>query len=65
MGHRLIVKCKRCGAEITYKLRTENPVPKNVTGETPRPVMLRQSLECSLCKSNAEYTRQDLQFRSA
>jgi hypothetical protein len=65
MGHGWIVKCKKCGADITYKFGAEHHVPETVIGEPPKPMMLRQTLKCSICKTDAEYTRQDLQFRLA
>lgn len=64
MGHRWIVKCNNCGAEITFHVG-EEPLNDVQTALPTKPVMMRQSLKCSLCGTLAEYTRQDLLFRSA
>ena len=64
MGHRWIVKCSKCGAEITFHIGHES-VNDMQTAAPTKPVMMRQSLKCRLCGTIAEYTRQDLQFRSA
>ena len=64
MGYRWIVKCNNCGAEITFQLSDRNP-PDMETMPPTKPVMMRQSLKCRLCGAMDEYTRQDLQFRSA
>lgn len=58
MGYRWIVKCKRCGADITFQLMEEQHLEAN-----PPKIMMRQVLKCSICRSEVEYERQDLQFR--
>lgn len=69
MGYRWIVKCKRCSADITFKIvdghHPHATVDHPQSDEPPRPVMMRQALQCALCRTIAEYMRQDLQFRSA
>ena len=32
MGHRWIVKCKKCGADITYKFGAEHHGPETAIG---------------------------------
>lgn len=62
MGYRWIVNCKYCGAEITFQIVDEQH-PREV--QPPKPVMMKQALKCSLCKTIADYARQDLHCRSA
>lgn len=61
MSHRWIVKCKRCGADITVKIVDDQHT--RVMAEPPKPVMMRQELQCALCGNRADYERQDLTFR--
>ena len=71
MGYRWIVRCKNCGAEITFRIVDEQHPRETVNNMAsvppPKPVMKNssQALKCSLCKVIADYTRQELQFRSA
>lgn len=69
MGYRWIVKCKHCGADITFRIVDEQHPRETVNNmqavSPPKPAMMRQALKCALCKSITDYTRQDLQFRSA
>jgi hypothetical protein len=63
MSYRWIVKCKRCSADITFKIVDEER-PRDAA-ELPKPVMMRQALECSLCRTSTDYQRLDLEFRPA